>query len=193
MVYLPNYEIADSNKLVRVRVLLFPTTGTKRIIQSTCTEQSEQQKSTTGPELVYCVCRVGSGRAGCPIYLNASYIIAILVLYADFARKEIRENLPPIIVQLIHSLQCLSGVIRGQQTKRPKPPRCRNDGGCQSLQSRPRQSTRSRKDASQHETICPRCRGQNKVRALRMPDVPWIWFEQERDSPVQPSLALAFD
>ena len=54
-------------------------------------------------------------------------------------------------------------------------------------------SQRSRTDASQHEVICSHCRGQNKVRALRMPDVPWIWFERERDSPVQPSLALTFN
>ena len=52
---------------------------------------------------------------------------------------------------------------------------------------------RSRKDASQHEAVCSCCRVQNKVQALRMPDVPWIWFEWERDSPVQPSLALAFN
>ena len=52
---------------------------------------------------------------------------------------------------------------------------------------------RSRKDVSRHKAICSRCWGQNKVRALRMPDVPWIWFERERDSPVQPSPALTFD
>ena len=92
-----------------------------------------------GPELDCCVCQVGWVGQGenCPIYLNTGYVIAIPVLYADFARKEIRENLPPIIAQLIHSLQCLSEVIGGPNTKRPKPPQCGNNGGCQSLLSRP--------------------------------------------------------
>lgn len=40
---------------------------------------------------------------------------------------------------------------------------------------------------------CSLCRGPNKVQGLEMPDVPWIWFERERPSPVGPSLTLTFD
>jgi hypothetical protein len=40
---------------------------------------------------------------------------------------------------------------------------------------------------------CPRCQGPNKVKALKMPDVPWIWFERSEYTPVWPSLALSFD
>ena len=40
---------------------------------------------------------------------------------------------------------------------------------------------------------CPHCLGQNKVRTLTMPDVPWIWFDRERHSPVTPSLTLEFN
>ena len=40
---------------------------------------------------------------------------------------------------------------------------------------------------------CSRCQGRNKVQALKMPGVPWIWFERERQSPILPSLTLTFD
>ena len=40
---------------------------------------------------------------------------------------------------------------------------------------------------------CSQCRGPNKVQALRMPAVPWIWFERNRYSPVWPSMILTFD
>jgi hypothetical protein len=39
---------------------------------------------------------------------------------------------------------------------------------------------------------CSRCRGPNKVWELKMPAVPWIWFERDQHSPVRPSLALTF-
>jgi hypothetical protein len=42
-------------------------------------------------------------------------------------------------------------------------------------------------------TACPHCQGPNQVEILRMPDVPWIWFERDRHSPVRPSLTLTFD
>ena len=44
-----------------------------------------------GPGLDCCVCQVGWVGWGksCLIYLNASYVIAMPALYADFARKEI--------------------------------------------------------------------------------------------------------
>lgn len=52
---------------------------------------------------------------------------------------------------------------------------------------------RSRMDAPRRGSVCSCCKGQNKVRALRMPDVPWIWFERGEHSPVTPSLTLTFD
>jgi len=40
---------------------------------------------------------------------------------------------------------------------------------------------------------CSHCWGPNEVKDLKMPDVPWIWFEREEHSPVWPSLTLTFD
>ena len=51
---------------------------------------------------------------------------------------------------------------------------------------------RTRKNV-RREATCSRCQGQNKVRALEMPDAPWIWFEWDRNSSVEPSLVLTFD
>ena len=51
----------------------------------------------------------------------------------------------------------------------------------------------SRTDPSQREALCRCCQGQNKVQGLDMPNVPWIWFEREKDSPVEPSLTLTFN
>jgi len=51
---------------------------------------------------------------------------------------------------------------------------------------------RARTDA-RREATCSCCHGQNKVQALEMPDVPWIWFERDQYSPVGPSLILTFD
>jgi hypothetical protein len=52
---------------------------------------------------------------------------------------------------------------------------------------------RSRTDPSRQRAICSCCQGQNKVQALNMPDAPWIWFERDRNSPVEPSPTLTFD
>ena len=52
---------------------------------------------------------------------------------------------------------------------------------------------RSGANAARLRAVCPHCKGQNKVQELRMPDVPWIWFERERHSPVWPSLTLMFN
>ncbi|KAF9779018.1 hypothetical protein BJ322DRAFT_1113877 [Thelephora terrestris] len=52
---------------------------------------------------------------------------------------------------------------------------------------------RSKTEAAHMGTMCPHCRGPNEVQDLRMPEVPWIWFEHERSSPVWPSLTLGFD
>ena len=52
---------------------------------------------------------------------------------------------------------------------------------------------RLRMDVPRSEATCSRCRGQNRVQVLRMPDTPWIWFEWENHSPVGPSPTLAFD
>ncbi|KAF9779748.1 hypothetical protein BJ322DRAFT_1086264 [Thelephora terrestris] len=52
---------------------------------------------------------------------------------------------------------------------------------------------RCQTDPFHQNSRCSRCQGQNKVRCLEMPDVPWIWFEREKSSPVGPSLALTFD
>jgi hypothetical protein len=51
----------------------------------------------------------------------------------------------------------------------------------------------SKKKPAHLGTACPHCRDQNEVRVLRMPEVPWIWFERKRSSPVWPSLTLEFD
>ena len=40
---------------------------------------------------------------------------------------------------------------------------------------------------------CSRCQGPNEVQALKISEVPWIWFEQDECSPVWPLLALAFE
>jgi hypothetical protein len=52
---------------------------------------------------------------------------------------------------------------------------------------------RFKTDPAQLGAVCSRCHDQNKVQALTMPDVPWIWFERERHSPVGPSLTLTFN
>lgn len=40
---------------------------------------------------------------------------------------------------------------------------------------------------------CDCCEGQNRVEGLRMPETPWIWFERQRRSPVEPSPSLTFN
>ena len=40
---------------------------------------------------------------------------------------------------------------------------------------------------------CSHCQGPNRVRDLKMPGTPWIWFERGPRSPVWPSLTLTFD
>ena len=59
------------------------------------------EKSTAGPRLVRCICRVGSGGRGesCPIYLNAGYVIAILVLCGPRLEGD-SKNLLPTIAQM---------------------------------------------------------------------------------------------
>lgn len=52
---------------------------------------------------------------------------------------------------------------------------------------------RSKTNAARTGTTCPRCPAPNNVEVLRMPDVPWIWFERDHSSSVWPSLTLAFD
>ena len=52
---------------------------------------------------------------------------------------------------------------------------------------------RSKTDPARFAMTCSHCRGLNKVQALEMPDVPWIWFERNESSPVWPSQTLKFD
>lgn len=51
----------------------------------------------------------------------------------------------------------------------------------------------SKTDPSRREALCRRCQGQNKVQGFDMPNIPWIWFEREKDSPMEPSLTLTFE
>jgi hypothetical protein len=47
-------------------------------------------------------------------------------------------------------------------------------------------------DVHRLDAKCSHCRGPNKVQGLKMPAVPWIWFERDEHSPVRPSLTLTF-
>jgi hypothetical protein len=52
---------------------------------------------------------------------------------------------------------------------------------------------RAETDVHRLDATCSHCQGPNKVEGVKMPAVPWIWFERDRCSPVGPSLALTFD
>jgi len=52
---------------------------------------------------------------------------------------------------------------------------------------------RNKTVAAQSRLRCSHCGGPNKVHVLKMPDLPWIWFERGQYSPVWPSLTLTFD
>ena len=47
--------------------------------------------------------------------------------------------------------------------------------------------------AARPRVTCSHCHSPNEVQELKMPDVPWIWFERGEYSPIWPSLALTFD
>lgn len=51
---------------------------------------------------------------------------------------------------------------------------------------------RSKSEPARFAMTCS-CQSLNKVQTLKMPDMPWIWFERNRYSPVWPSLTLTFD
>ena len=51
---------------------------------------------------------------------------------------------------------------------------------------------RAETEILQWDATCSHCRGPNKVWELKMPAVPWIWFERGQCSPVGPSLTLVF-
>lgn len=52
----------------------------------------------------------------------------------------------------------------------------------------------SQMNAALPRATCSHCKGPNEVQGVRMPDVPWIWFERDQYSPpVWPSLTLEFN